>query len=138
MDASTVAMMGGSTMIKIATLLVALTAGGGAILAGIRFMGADRPPTSMAMMHGVMATAALTLLLYAAFTVGVTPQIQIAIGALVIAGLIGTALHLMFHDKMLKLPIAMILVHGAFGLAGLLLLIDVVLGLVTLESGVTH
>jgi hypothetical protein len=138
MEATSVAMMDGSTMIKVATILIALTAAGGVVMAGIRFMGADRPPSSIAMLHGVMAAAALTLLLYVAFTVGVTRQVQVAIGALVIAGLIGTALNLMFHVKLLKLPVALILIHGVFALAGLLLMIDVVLGLITLESGITN
>jgi hypothetical protein len=39
-------------------------------MAGIRFAGKPQPPTWLAMLHGFLAAAAVRLLLYAYFTVG--------------------------------------------------------------------
>ncbi len=60
-----------TTMMKTATILLALTAAGGLLMAIIRFGGADRPPSWIAMLHGLLAGAGLTLLLYAGLTSGI-------------------------------------------------------------------
>jgi hypothetical protein len=119
--------MDASMMVKVATILLGLTAIGGAVMAAIRFMGADRPPSFMAMGHGLMAAAGLTLLIYAAVVSGISPLAQIAIGILVIVALIGIGINLMYHSRQLKIPIAPILIHGIFAIAGLVLLTIIVL-----------
>ena len=58
------------SMMKTAAVLLGIAAIGGLVMAVIRFRGADRPPTIVLMAHGLLAAAALTLLLYACFTVG--------------------------------------------------------------------
>ena len=63
------------------TVLLALAAAGGLLMAGIRFMGDRPPPASLAMLHGFLAAAAVTLLLYAAATVGL-PRMALAALAL--------------------------------------------------------
>ena len=86
--------MDASTMMKTAALLLAIAAGGGLLMAGIRFSGKDRPPSSIAMLHGVLAAAALTLLIYAAVAAGIPPLAQLSIAVLIVAALIGTWINL--------------------------------------------
>lgn len=57
-------------MMKTATCLLAITALGGLVMAGVRLSGKPQPPAWLAMLHGFLAGAAATLLLYAYFTVG--------------------------------------------------------------------
>ena len=57
-------------IMKTASVLLALAALGGMTMAGILFSGKPQPPTWLAMAHGLLAAAAITLLLYAYFTVG--------------------------------------------------------------------
>ena len=54
-------------------VLVAITAAGGLAMAGVRLFGDRNPPAWLAMLHGLLAGAGLTLLLFAAFAVGL-PQ----------------------------------------------------------------
>jgi len=49
-----------------AAVLLGAGALGGLVMAGIRLKGEARPPTWLAMVHGVLAAAALTLLIHAA------------------------------------------------------------------------
>jgi hypothetical protein len=58
-------------MLQTATILLGLTAVGGLIMAFIRFSGAERPPSWLAMGHGLLAASGLTLLLYAGLTTGI-------------------------------------------------------------------
>ena len=44
------------------TILLAIAAAGGLVMAGIRFAGNRQPPAALAMLHGFLAAAALTLL----------------------------------------------------------------------------
>jgi hypothetical protein len=46
-----------------ASVLLAVAAAGGLVMAGIRFMGDRSPPPALAMLHGFLAGAAVTLLL---------------------------------------------------------------------------
>jgi hypothetical protein len=57
-------------IMKTASVLLAISALGGMTMAGIRFAGKPQPPTWLAMLHGFLSAAAVTLLLYAYFTVG--------------------------------------------------------------------
>jgi hypothetical protein len=104
--------MDAKTMVCTATVLLALAALGGLVMAVIRFKGADRPPSSIAMGHGLLAGAALTLLIYAAATVGLPPLALVATAILVVVAAVGTWLNLSYHSKMLPLPKTPIIVHG--------------------------
>jgi hypothetical protein len=81
------------TMMKTAAVLLAIAALGGLLMAIIRFKGADRPPSSVAMLHGLLAGSALTLLLYAAATVGI-PKL-----ALLATAAVGVSLHLIYQGE---------------------------------------
>lgn len=112
---------------KTAAILFGIGAVGGLIMAGIRFSGAPRPPSSLAMLHGVLAAAGLTLLIYSALTVGIPRMAQLATGLLVLAALGGTVINLQFHSKMLPLPKALIIGHALLAVSGFVLLLLCVL-----------
>lgn len=110
-----------------ATVLLALAALGGVVMAVIRFRGAPRPPTWLAMLHGLLAASGLVLLINAALTVGVPQLAQFSLALLVLAALGGGYINLQFHWKNLPLPIPLILLHATLAAAGFALLLVAVL-----------
>ena len=105
------------------TVLLAIAAAGGLVMAGIRFAGNRTPPTALAMLHGFLAGAAVTLLLYAAATVGLPGM---ALGALVLFLLAaggGVILNLNYHWKQLPLPKWLVVVHASAAVVGFVLLL---------------
>ena len=114
--------MDAATMMKTATVLLALTAAGGLLMAVIRFSGAERPPSWIAMAHGLLAGSGLTLLLYAGFTAGIPQLAWVGILVLAAAALGGIYLNLAFHAKLLPIPKNIVVVHGLLALAGFLLI----------------
>jgi hypothetical protein len=115
--------MDARTMMTTATILLALTALGGLLMAGMRFAGADRPPSWLAMGHGLLAGAGLTLLLYAGFTVGIPSTAWIGVALLVLAALGGTYLNLAYHARLLALPKGIVVVHALLAVAGFALVL---------------
>lgn len=111
--------------------------GGGAlgalVTAGIRFSGALRPPSWLAMLHGALAAVALSLLAYTALIAGVLAIARAALGLLVLAALGGAAINLKYGANLLPLPIPLVIgdaLMAASGFALLLLsLLNVLLGL---------
>jgi hypothetical protein len=108
---------------KTASVLLAITALGGLTMAGIRFAGKPQPPTWLAMLHGLLAGAAVTLLLYAYFTVGLPALACWALLLFLIAAAGGAFLNLNYHWKMLPLPKALIVGHAGVAVAGFALLL---------------
>ena len=111
-----------NAMVQTALVLLALAAAGGLLMAGMRFTGADRPPSWLAMGHGLLAASGLTLLLYAGLTAGVPQMAWIGIGLLVLAALGGLYLNLNFHDKKLALPKPVIIGHAVVAVLGVALI----------------
>jgi hypothetical protein len=105
------------------TVLIALAAAGGLVMAGIRFMGDRPPPASLAMLHGFLAAAAVTLLLYAAATVGLPGMALVALALFLAAAGGGAILNLNYHWKQLPLPKWLIIVHAIAAVAGFALLL---------------
>ena len=113
-----------ATILRTATILLAIAAVGGLIMAGIRFAGDRQPPVALVMLHGLLAAAAVTLLLYGAVTIGLPST---ALGALVLfllAAAGGAILNLNYHWKQRPLPKWLVLVHGLVAVAGFLLLLS--------------
>ncbi len=110
-------------MMQTATGLLAVSAAGGLIMAAIRFSGQPRPPTWLAMLHGFLSAAALTLLIYAYLTVGLAGMAQLALLLFLVAAAGGAFMNLNFHWKMLPLPKWLVLVHAGIAICGLLLLV---------------
>ena len=111
------------TMMKTAAVLLAIAALGGLLMAIIRFKGADRPPSSIAMLHGLLAGAALTLLLYAGATVGIPKLAMAATVLLVVVAAVGVSLNLMYHSKMLALPKQTVVIHGVVAVVAFIVLL---------------
>jgi len=107
-------------------VLLALSAVGGATMAVIRFSGKPHPPTWLAMLHGFISAAALTLLIYASLTVGLPAMANAAIAFFVVAAAGGAFMNLNFHWKLLPLPKWLVLVHAAIAVVGFLLLLGAV------------
>ena len=110
------------TIMRTATILLALTAVGGLVLAGIRFARDAEPPAWLAMVHGLLAGAAVTLLLYAAFTVGLPSLAVWALVLFVLAALGGVYLNLGFHWHHQPLPKGIIVAHAGIAVLGFVLL----------------
>jgi hypothetical protein len=110
-------------IMKTAVCLLAVAALGGMTMAGIRFAGKPQPPTWLAMLHGLLAGGALTLLLYAYFTVGLPALACWALLLFLAAAAGGAYLNLNFHWKMLPLPTSLIVGHAAVAVTGFVLLL---------------
>jgi len=105
------------------TVLLALAAAGGLVMAGIRFIGDRPPPASLAMLHGFLAAAAVTLLIYAAATVGLPGTALVALALFLAAAVGGAILNLNYHWKQLPLPKWLVIVHAIAAVAGFALLL---------------
>jgi len=112
-----------ASVLLTSAVLLALAAAGGLIMAGIRFMGSQSPPASLAMLHGFLAAAAVTLLLYAAFTVGLPRTALLALALLLAAAGGGALLNLNYHWKQLPLPKWLVIGHAIAAVAGFALLL---------------
>jgi hypothetical protein len=110
-------------MMQTATGLLSISAAGGLTMAAIRFSGKPHPPTWLAMLHGFLSAAALTLLLYACFTVGLPGMAQLALVLFLVAAAGGAFINLNFHWKMLPLPKGLVLAHAGIAVCGFLLLV---------------
>ncbi|ROZ69418.1 hypothetical protein [Ramlibacter sp. WS9] len=110
--------MDSKLMIQTALALLAITAAGGLLMAFQRFAGAERPPSWLAMVHGLLAGSALTLLLFAGFAYGIPRLTWIGMGLLVLAALGGVYLNLNFHDKRLPLPKPIVIGHAVLAVVG--------------------
>jgi hypothetical protein len=116
-------MMEPASMLLTSTVLLAIAAAGGLIMAGIRFVGDRQPPASLAMLHGFLAAAAVTLLLYATATVGLPGMALAALVLFLAAAAGGVILNLNYHWKQLPLPKGLIIGHAVAAVAGFVLLL---------------
>jgi hypothetical protein len=110
-------------IMKTASALLAITALGGLTMAVIRFGGKPQPPAWLAMLHGFLSAAAVTLLLYAWCTVGLPALASWALLLFLIAAAGGAFLNLNYHWKMLPLPKGMIVGHAVIAGVGFALLL---------------
>jgi hypothetical protein len=110
--------MDSATIIRCAIVLLAITAVGGLVMAIMRFTGRDRPPSWIAMLHGLLAGSGLTLLLYTGFTAGLGRMVWIGVVLLVLAALGGVTLNLGYHDKQQPLPKGLVLGHAGLAVVG--------------------
>jgi hypothetical protein len=104
--------MDSATMLTAATYLLAIAAIGGILMALMRFGGIPRPPLWLAMIHGLVAVAGVTLVVWVVLNGEASQQVRIA--ALLFAGaaLGGASLQVLYHAKGLALPIPLILGHA--------------------------
>lgn len=110
-------------MLKTSCLLFSAAALGGILMAGLRFSGRPRPPSWLAMGHGLLAAAGLTLLIYAWSTADIPVMAQFATVLFIIAAAGGAAINLLFHVKQLPIPISWMVVHAVLAIAAFVLLL---------------
>jgi hypothetical protein len=110
------------TMLRTAIVLLAITALGGLVMAVIRFSGRPHPPTSFAMVHGLLAGSAVTLLLYAGLTAGMPGGGWGGLALLLVAVLGGVVLNLHYHWERRALPIGLVLGHAGLAVIGFVVL----------------
>jgi hypothetical protein len=110
-------------ILKTASVLLAIAALGGLTMAAITFAGKPQPPTWLAMLHGFLSAAAVTLLAYAYFTVGLPALAAWALLLFLIAAAGGAFLNLNYHWKMLPLPKGIIVGHAGIAVVGFALLL---------------
>ena len=114
-------------MMKTALALLSVTALGGLTMAVLRFARDANPPSWLAMVHGLLAGSALTLLLYAYFTAGLPALACWALLLFLAAAAGGAFLNLNYHWKLLPLPKSIVVVHAGVAVIGYgLLLVAVV------------
>ena len=115
-------------MMKTAFALLTITALGGVVMAVVRLGRGVNPPSWLAMLHGLLAGSALTLLLYAYFTVGLPALAGWGLLLFVVAALGGVYLNLGYHAKAVLLPKPVVVVHAVIAVVGYVLLLMAVLG----------
>lgn len=111
-----------------AAILFGLAALGGLTMAFLRWGGAPRPPDWLAMGHGLLAAAGLTLLIQAAVTLGLPVLAQASLGLFVIAALGGAFINLRYHARQLPLPKAWIIAHALLAVIAFVLLLAALFG----------
>lgn len=115
--------MNAITMIRAAVALLTIGALGGVVMAIIRFFQGQNPPSWLAMVHGLLAAAGITLLLYAALTVGIPQLAQFGLGLLLIAALGGAVLNLKYQWKAILLPRGLLVGHAGLAVIGFALVL---------------
>ncbi len=111
------------TILWVVVVLFAIAAAGGLILAGVRVFADRNPPAWLAMLHGLLAGAGLTLLLFAAFTIGIPKYALWALILLVLAALGGVFMSLGYRERGKPLPKPVVYIHALTAVAGFVLLI---------------
>ncbi len=111
------------TLLMTVTVLFTLAALGGLAMAAMR-LGANRnPPPWLAMGHGVLAAAGLTLLVFGVFTADLPAMASLAALLLTAAALGGAAMNLLFHWHGKLLPKGLLIGHALLAVAGFGLLL---------------
>jgi glucose uptake protein GlcU len=110
-------------LLWVVIILFAIAAAGGLLMAGIRILANRNPPAWLAMAHGLLAGAGLTLLLFAAFTVGIANVAAWALALLIIAALGGVYMNLGYQEQRKPLPKPVMIIHALIAAAGFILLI---------------
>ena len=110
-------------MLQTATALFAIAALGGVVMAVIRLGAKRNPPAWLAMVHGLLAGAGLTLLAYAALVAGIPGTAQIALVLLVLAAAGGAFMNLVYHWKQRPLPTGLLFGHAGLAVLGFALLL---------------
>lgn len=105
-----------------AAILLGLAALGGALIAGMRLTGTPRPPTWLAVGHGLIAASGVAALAYAAATQSLPTLALVALGVFVLAALGGITIFALFHLREKPLPIPLVLGHGVIAITGYVLL----------------
>lgn len=106
------------TMLQTATILLLLTAAGGVAMAIRRLAQKANPPSWLAMAHGFLAAAGLTLLIYAVVIGDVPSRAATGLIILLAAATGGVAMNLFYHLAGKLLPQWLLYLHIALAAIG--------------------
>lgn len=116
-------------MAVLATILFAVVAVVGAVMAVQRLRGTERPPTGVALAHGGVGAVALVLYIIALATTTAPPTAGWwAVGLFVLAALGGAGLFLGYHLRGRPLSVPLVLIHGGVGVIAFVVLLVALLG----------
>src|SRR5690606_41964768 len=101
-----------ASMLQVSVLLFLVAALGGVTMAGIRFAGKHNPPAWLAMFHGLLAAAGLTLLAYAALAARVPAMAQLALLLFLGAGRGGAVLSRRYTWNKQRPPAWLVIGHA--------------------------
>jgi len=107
-----------ASMLETAAILLGLAALGGLLMLFIRFGQARNPPTWLAMAHGFLAAAGVTLLLYAALVGTVSGAVKISIACLLAGSAGGALLNLRDHWNRILLTPSWVIGHALIVVIG--------------------
>jgi hypothetical protein len=110
------------TMLQTSTILLAITALGGLLMAGIRFSTKANPPAWIAMLHGLLAASGLTLLVYAICTTPVPPTATLALVLFLLAAAGGAVMSLAYKWRQRLLPAWLVFAHATAAVIAFVLL----------------
>ena len=115
-------------MLQTATILFALTALAGLLMAGIRFGAKRNPPAWLAMLHGLLAASGLTLLAYAACTIPVPTAARLSLALFLLAAGGGAVLSLAYKWRQRLLPAWLVVAHALLAVTAFVLLLVAAFG----------
>ena len=123
-------------MFKFAAVLFAIAALGGLTLAILHFRarGKTHPPTSLAMLHGLLAVVAVIFLIIgiaatpSGFSAGFASMAVTSLVLFVLAALGGAYMFLGKHLRGEPLPTPVVVIHGLAAVAGFVLLLIYLFG----------
>jgi hypothetical protein len=115
--------MNAINMIRTAVALLVMGAAGGLVMASIRLLKDINPPSWLAMLHGLLAAAGVTLLLYAAVAVGIPQLANAGLALLLIAALGGVVLNLKYQWQRVLIPRGFMIGHAVLAGIGVVLVL---------------
>lgn len=113
------------TILFVACVLFGVAAAGGIVMALVRLGKKTNPPHWIAMLHGFIAAAGVTLLAYVTIFSHVPSLAQIGLLAFLLAAAGGVWMNLGRHQRNLLIPKSIMVGHALVAIAGLVLLLMV-------------
>jgi hypothetical protein len=110
-------------MLLICITLFAIAAAGGLVMAGVRAFARRNPPTWLALLHGLLAGAGLTLLLLVYFVSGLPTFAAWALLLFIVAAAGGVVLNLGYQWQQKPLPLNLMYGHALIAVVGFVLLV---------------
>ncbi len=111
------------TILFVACVLFGVAGAGGIVMALIRLGKKTNPPHWIAMLHGFIAAAGVTLLAYVTIFAQVPDLAQLALLAVLLAAAGGVWMNLGRHQQGVLIPNSIMVAHALVAVAGVALLL---------------
>ncbi|MEO5810608.1 MAG: hypothetical protein ABIU96_06585 [Rhodanobacter sp.] len=115
-------------MLLICITLFAIAAAGGLVMAGVRAFSQRNPPAWLALLHGLLAGAGLTLLLLVYFVSGLPALAAWALLLFIVAAAGGVLMNLGYQWQQKPLPLGLMYGHALIAVIGFVLLVWAAVG----------